>query len=150
VHGFLIRRPEREDIKINNWVIPRKSLCVASNTPASMDPDFWCSGENSAYPVDRFWPGRFLKRDPDTDSLQFSLVGTDGYWIPFGGGPHACPGRILTKRQNILTLALMVTLYDCEILATKKDLEMKSGTYPLGVIPPRGKIPVRMRRRAVP
>ncbi|KAI1212616.1 cytochrome P450 [Annulohypoxylon truncatum] len=147
VHGFLIRYPELGDIHINNWTIRRNHWCIASSTPASMDPNFWCAGENSAYPVDRFWPGRFLKRDPDTNALNFSLGGTEGSWVPFGGGPHACPGRMFTKRQNILTLALMVTLYDCEILANKSDMELQSGVYPLGTVPPQGKVPVRMRRR---
>lgn len=134
---------------INNWKIEKNHLCIANATPAHMEPDFWCSGENSAHPVDKFWPGRFLKRDPETNALQFSMAGTDGQWIPFGGGPHACPGRILTKRQNILTLALMVTLYDCEVLASKEDLALNDKTYPLGAVPPRGKVPVRMRRRTV-
>lgn len=150
VHGFLIRRPEREDIHIGNWTIRRNHMYVASSTPAGMDPEFWCKGESSVtHPVHHFWPGRFLKRNPETNELQFSLSGTEGHWIPFGGGPHMCPGRMLTKRQNILTLALMVTLYDCEILAGPDDLMMKSGMYPLGIIPPQGKVPVRMRRRAM-
>lgn len=148
VHGFLVRRSE-EDMQINKWTIPGRHWCVASSTPASMDADFWCSGNNSARPVDQFWPGRFLKRDTKSNAPVFSLDGTEGSWVPFGGGSHACPGRILTKRENILALALMVTLFDCEVLAKDEDLALKSGTYPLGTIPPRGKIPARIRRRAV-
>lgn len=112
-----------------------------------MDSEFWCTGESSAFPVDRFWPDRFLKRDMSTNIVQFSLAGTEGHWVPLGGGPHRCPGEMFTKRQNILLLALMVTWYDCEVLATKKDQGLKFGVFPLGVIPPRGKIPVRIRRR---
>lgn len=147
VHGFLIRRPELGDIRINNWTLRRNRLCVASATPAGMDPEFWCAGENSAYPVDKFQPGRFLKRDLDTNALRFSSAGTEGHWVPFGGGPHGCPGKMFTKRQNLLTLALMVTLYDCEFLAGDESQSMKSGIFPLGVIPPSGKNPVRIRRR---
>lgn len=147
VHGFLVRR-SGEEMRINKWTIPGRHWVVASSTPASMDADFWCSGDNSAHPVDQFWPGRFLKRDPESNALVFSLQGTEGSWVPFGGGEHACPGRILTKRENILAMALMVTLFDCEILANDQDLALKSGTYPLGTIPPRGKIPARIRRRA--
>lgn len=63
VHGFLVRRPEK-DMQINKWTIPRDHWCIASSTPASMDPDLWCAGDNSAHPVDQFWPGRFLKKRP--------------------------------------------------------------------------------------
>ncbi|KAI1855549.1 hypothetical protein JX266_000414 [Neoarthrinium moseri] len=147
VHGFLIRRPEREALQVNSWTIPRNHWCIASSTPASMDPDFWCQGENSSHSVSHFWPGRFLRRDTKTNALTYSLGGTEGYWVPFGGGPHACPGRIFTKRQNILALAVMVTLYDCDVLATEKDMGLKAGTYPLGSVPPHGSVPVRLRRR---
>ncbi|ROW11809.1 hypothetical protein VPNG_04993 [Cytospora leucostoma] len=148
VHGFLVRRPE-EDMQINKWTIPGQHWCIANSTPASMDAAFWCTGDNSTHPVDQFWPGRFLKKDPESNALVFSLAGTEGHWVPFGGGAHACPGRILTKRVNILTMALMVTLYDCEILANDEDLAMDTGTYPFGSIPPRGKVPIKIRRRVV-
>lgn len=148
VHGFVIRRSEY-DMRINTWTIPGGHWCVASSTPAGMDADFWCSGDNSGHPVGEFWPGRFLKRDLASNSMVFSLKGTEGSWVPFGGGAHACPGRILAKRQNILTLALMVVLFDCEILAKDDSLALKSGTYPLGAMPPAGEVPVRIRRRAM-
>ncbi|KAJ0108222.1 hypothetical protein J7T55_000187 [Diaporthe amygdali] len=148
VHGFLVRRP-REDMQINKWTIPRHHWCIASSTPASMDPDFWCTGNSSGHPVDQFWPGRFLQKDPESNALVFSLAGTEGNWVPFGGGAHACPGRILTKRANILALAVMVTLYDCEVLASDEELALNSGTYPFGSIPPRGNVPARIRRRAM-
>lgn len=147
VHGFLVRKPELNDIRINKWAIPQNHLCIASLTSASMDPQFWSSGDRGEHPPEQFWPGRFLRRNEETNSLEFSLTGTEGHWLPFGGGSHTCPGRFLTKRQNILSLALMVTMYDCEILASARDLEMDPKTYPLGAVSPRGKIPVKLRRR---
>ncbi|KAI1821136.1 cytochrome P450 [Xylaria intraflava] len=146
VHGLLARRPPR-DINVNNWTIPRDSLCLASATTAGMDAEFWCSGEMAAFPVDRFYPGRFLRRSTSTDAVEFSLAGKGGYWVPFGGGPHSCPGKAFTKRQNILAVALMVTLYDCEVLGSREDHKQDMGMLPLGVASPKGKIPVRLRRR---
>ncbi|KAI0435793.1 cytochrome P450 [Xylaria telfairii] len=146
VHGFLVRRPSR-DILVNNWSIPSDSLCVASATRAGMDSEFWSSGEMSAFPVDRFCPRRFLRKTTSTNAVEFSLAGTEGHWVPFGGGPHGCPGKAFAKRQNILAIALMVTLYDCEVLASREDQELKLGMLPLGVVPPKGKVPVRLKRR---
>lgn len=149
VHGFLVRYPEVDDMQIGKWTVPRRHWCIANSTTASMDPAFWCTGDNATHPVDQFWPGRFLKKDPESDALVFSLAGTEGSWVPFGGGAHACPGRILTKRINLLALALMVTLYDCETFADDKALTLDSGIYPLGTVGPRGKVPFRIRRRVV-
>lgn len=146
-HGFIVRFSE-QDMRVNKWTIPRRHWAIASSTPASMDVDVWCSGESSAHSVDQFWPGRFLKNDPESNAIVYSSAGKEGSWVPFGGGARACPGRILAKRANILALAEMVTLYDCEILASEEDLSLDMGAFPFGSIPPRGKIPVRLRRRA--
>jgi cytochrome P450 len=149
VHGFFIRRVEERDVHLNNWVIPRNQYFIATSMPGAMDPGFWCAGERSSSPpVDQFWPGRFLKNDGDSGTTQFSLEGTEGHLIPFGGGKHACPGRIFVKRQNFFTLALLVTLYDCDIMASSEDMKMDFTRVPRGSIPPRGKVPVRMRRRS--
>jgi cytochrome P450 len=135
------------DIHINDYTLKRNHICIASSTPATMDPAFWCK-EEGFRPVDEFWPGRFLKQNPETGDLEFSIAGMEGHWVPFGGGPHACPGRIFAKRQAILALALMVTMYDCEVLAGEKELAMDQ-TSPFGTIPPSGKIKARIRRRDV-
>ncbi|KAK8053075.1 hypothetical protein PG996_012376 [Apiospora saccharicola] len=148
VHGFLVRHPH-EDRVLNRWTIPGGDWCIASSTPAAMDPEFWCTGESASHGVNEFWPARFLRWDSVTNKLTFSLAGTEGSWVPFGGGSHVCPGRFFAKRQNILTLALMVTLYDCELLADQESLDVPPGTYPLGSVSPRGKVPVKMRRRIV-
>ncbi|KAH7304097.1 cytochrome P450 [Stachybotrys elegans] len=147
VHGFFARYPTRKDITVNGWDIPKDHICIASSTPAHMDPDFWCAGAASAHPVDEFWPWRFLKKDAVTGELQFSLEGTEGYLVPFGVGPHACPGRTYAKRLNLLTLALMVTLYDCDVLASNEQLKMNGKKFPAGALTPCDVVPVRMRRR---
>ncbi|PHH79134.1 hypothetical protein CDD82_2573 [Ophiocordyceps australis] len=142
VHGFAMRCPQRDDICLETCKIPRNSLCISSLTSASMDAEFW----GKERPVDEFWPGRFLKRDAETNELKFSLPATQGYWLAFGASPRLCPGRVFTKHQNLVTLALLITMYDCEILAPKEHLVMDTRELPLGTVNPRFKIPVRMRR----
>lgn len=147
IHGFFLRYLERGSIVVNGWDIPKDHWCIASNTPAHMDPEFWCTGEAQGHPVEEFWPWRFCRRDVDTGELKFSLEGTEGHWIPFGGGPHTCPGRMYAKRLNFFTLALMVTMYDCDVLASDAQLQMDGKKFPCGAIRPCDAVPVRMRRR---
>lgn len=151
VHGFILRYSPNWDIRINKWILPRKSLALVSSTTGTMDSEFWCSEERGGkdHPVSEFWPGRFLKRDPDTNKLQFSMEGTSGRWLPFGGGSHMCPGRVITKQHHILVLALMVTWYDCEFLVPPESIKMNMNEPPLGSLPPMDKVPVKLRRREI-
>ena len=114
-----------------------------------MDPKVWSSVNNASQPrpVDTYWPGRFLEMTDKKQPANFSLAGTEGSWLPFGSGANLCPGRNFAKMHCILTLAMMVECFDCEILAKPKDLMIDLSKFGMGVLGPSGKIPVRMRRR---
>ena len=79
---------------------------------------------------------------------EFSLRGMSGSWIPYGGGPRACPGRHFAKREIMTTCALMASMFDVEILADDEALEMNAADYGLGTLRPVGKVPFRIRRRS--
>lgn len=100
-----------------------------------------------SHPVSTFWPGRFLEFTDGATSPQFSLTGTEGSWLPFGSGANLCPGRQFAKVHCVVTLALMVDMLDCDVLASKKDLELDWGKFGMGVLGPVGKVSVRLRRR---
>ncbi|KAF2746815.1 cytochrome P450 [Sporormia fimetaria CBS 119925] len=146
VNGFLVRRPMRSDLKINDWVLKKDRFCLTSSTPAHMDADFWCQGPNKDHPVDQFYPDRFLKPNKEGD-LEFSLKGTEGSWMPFGGGTHICPGKTFAKQVIFLTAALLVTQYDIEFVGDKEDMKMGTRNFGFGTLGPRGKVPVMIRRR---
>lgn len=149
INGFLIRYPSKEDLKIYDWSIPKNHLVFTCSTPGHMNPEIWCGGSNTGHPVNEFWPGRFLKYSEDQRSMEFSTEAVKGSWMPYGGGSHACPGRHFAKLEIILTMALLVTLYDCEILTAKKSIAMSTRNFGFGALSPAGKVPVRIRRRAV-
>lgn len=157
MHFYIIRMPDRVDMNIRDWIIPRQKVVVTSTTVAHMDREVWDTGLHDEYPVDQFWIGRFLKYPHEGDSgnpkgrhsPEFSTKGLEGAWIPYGGGPRQCPGRHFAKRQILLTTALMVSLFDCEIL--KEGMDVKEDFtlmgFGSGVSHPAGKVPVRIRRR---
>lgn len=157
MHFYIIRMPDRVDMNIRDWIIPRQKVVVTSTTVAHMDREVWDTGLENEHPVDQFWIGRFLKYPQESDgsnskgtsSPEFSTKGLEGSWVPYGGGPRQCPGRHFAKRQILLTTAFMVSLFDCEILEeglnVKEDFTIMG--FGSGVSHPAGKVPVRIRRR---
>ena len=82
------------------------------------------------------------------ESPKFSLEGLSGAWIPYGGGQRMCPGRHFAKQEMIASFALLCTAYDLELLTEpgfKPEVDMTY--FPSGGLPPKGKIPFRIRRR---
>ncbi|KAI0169136.1 cytochrome P450 [Hypoxylon sp. FL1284] len=160
MHFYIIRMADRTDMKIRDWVIPRRKVIVTSTTVAHMDSQAWSTGLNNERPVDNFWVGRFLQypsNSSDSKDVQlhdappptFSTKDLEGSWIPYGGGPRQCPGRHFAKRQILLTTALFIRLFDCEITGeggnVQEDFTLKG--FGGGVSHPAGKVPARIRRR---
>lgn len=159
MHFYVIRKTDKVEMKIGNWVIPKGKVIVTPTTVAHMDSNSWNTGFNNEHPVNEFWVGRFLNypsKNTNSDaqpvedaSPTFSTKDREGSWIPYGGGPRQCPGRHFAKRQILLTTALFISLFDCEILKDGKDLkeDFTLKGFGSGVSHPAGKVPMRMRRR---
>lgn len=171
ISAYAARYTEREDLQINQWLFPRKSALIVSTVVAQMDKTFW-NDKDDTYPVDKFWSDRFLvypndpksgpwKKSPNTVAVvpempkaspkkpTFTTAETNGQWIPYGGGPRACPGRFFAKRAMIAACAMMVTHYDIDILVDDDDAALKLNPkfYGWGGQRPVGRIPFRIRRR---
>ena len=82
-----------------------------------------------------------------TESPHFSLEGLSSAWIPFGGGPRACPGRHIAKQQILSVFASFVRHFDLELLASEEAWQMDERSYGPGVQLPVGKVPFRIKRR---
>lgn len=150
MHFYIIRMPDRVDIDVQNWVLPRQKVIVTPTTVAHMDPERWSTGLNGEHPLDQFWVGRFLKyptKHIHGSTPEFSTKGLEGSWIPFGGGPRQCPGRHFAKRQILLTIALTVSLFDCKVLEESVQEDFTLWGFGSGVSNPVGSVPIRIRRR---
>ncbi|KAJ5715984.1 uncharacterized protein N7483_013165 [Penicillium malachiteum] len=152
---------------------PHGKTLLMSSTPAHMDTEAWNTGVNNEHPLDSFWAERFIKVandeqsgpkkctrqtastsadskcSHDTSNSIFAIDDVEGSWIPYGGGPRMCPGRHFAKREIILTMAMMVTMFDCDVLKNVRSLKMDMRGFGFGTLNAVGKVPVRMRRRIV-
>ncbi|KAL8888889.1 MAG: hypothetical protein Q9215_003758 [Flavoplaca cf. flavocitrina] len=79
---------------------------------------------------------------------RFTTTGLTGSWIPYGGGPGICPGRHFAKSNMLLGSMLLFSAFEIS-LDVPQDWEPKVDLryYGLGVLPPRGEVPCRIRRR---
>ena len=140
-----------------------------------MNKDVWNAGtEEEPHPLDEFWEERFLvypdkpnsgplrqkgsafcsvkqesaAEKPPTEST-FSTKGLNGAYIPFGGGPGICPGRQFARQEVITTLTKLALTYDMEFQIPKGwEPKMDTAYFPLGSLPPKNKVPFRIRRRS--
>ncbi|KAM0402670.1 hypothetical protein ACHAPZ_005614 [Fusarium culmorum] len=125
------------------------------------------------HPVDTFWAERFLKYEDDPtggpvrntnvkpstrtskrtteDDRKASVVteGTQGYFYPYGGGTKMCPGRFFAKQKLMAGVALSLRAYEIELVdpVAAAKIGPNMDYFPFGTIPPKGKVPARIRRR---
>ena len=165
IAAFIMRSPERDNMKINDWILPRGEVVLVATTPAHMDEEVWNTGQANEHPVNRFWADRFLiyhadprsgprkvrtnpvaPRNLEKEDPVFSLDDLSGSWIPFGGGFRACPGRHFAKREILMTFAIMVTMFDIEVDGSRV-LQTDPRRGGLGAQRPRYNVPFRIRKR---
>jgi hypothetical protein len=148
------------------WTFSKDQTIIISTFDTARKPSVWNQGTpDEPHPVDEFWPERFIiePKDPtsgptlsqtrlpetknDSSKPYFTLDGTAGSWIPYGGGSRMCPGRHFAKKELIVTMAMFLTTFDIE-LEPRDDWSQNDAKYFMfGVMHPKGPIPARLRRR---
>lgn len=102
------------------------------------DPDIFADPE--AYRFDRFLadggPRQFFKRGK---RVPIPLM-------PYGGGVSMCPGRFLANNEVMQFVALALTELDLELLGPALP-PFDNARAGLGVLPPKGDVRCRLRRR---
>ncbi|KAM4054663.1 cytochrome p450 [Hirsutella rhossiliensis] len=153
------------ELHVGGVTIPRNKLILVNTRLSHMDERVW-NTKDGTRPLEQFWAQRFLVDPSDESSgptrkrpasagpgdkahghVYFSTDGLEGAWIPYGGGQHACPGRVLAKRIMLLSTALLVSTFDVEILADEAALAFDSARFGFGVSKPCRPIRFRVRRR---
>ncbi|KAL4821207.1 cytochrome P450 [Aspergillus spinulosporus] len=173
VQSYVTRCSAHAPADIGAWRLPQNKVAMVSSYVAHMDDNVW-NTQDGAQPLTKFWADRFLvdphdttgrsgplrreRRAPRTAGVdakcdleeraekpRFSLRGLEGFWIPYGGGFGACPGRFFAKRVILFTCALFVTQFDVDIKT--RDFSMDSSAFGLGTQKPKQKIVFAIKRR---
>jgi cytochrome P450 len=165
--GSVISRiPNCEDLHIGPWNFNKDEPIIASSYHSGRDETVWNQGTAAEpHSVDEFWAERFIVDPNDArsgpvltytlnengadgqQSPRFSLDGTAGSWLPFGGGARMCPGRHFAKAEMIVTTAIFLTAFDIELLTEGTSVKHDLSYFMFGVMHPEGKVPARIRRR---
>ncbi|KAI0167596.1 cytochrome P450 [Pestalotiopsis sp. NC0098] len=157
------RTSPNQPVSIGDTTIPTNKLLIANTWFEHTNEDIW-NTRNGEHPLNEFWPERFIvdphdrssgpakhprTNNEDLKGPQFSLDGLEGAFIPFGGGQHACPGRLLAKRIMIMSVAHLIQKFEIEIDhdAGDRALEYSSERFGFGVRTPRGPVRFRIRRK---
>lgn len=170
--GTVINRvPTSSDFHIRGWHFKKGEQIIVSTYDSARDQFVWNQGTfDDPHSVNEFWPKRFIlypgnpnsgpvlptvsqqqpkkTQDSTISEPTFSLDGTTGSWIPYGGGTRMCPGRHFAKKEMIVTMAMFLMAFDIELLTEKEAwIQPDLNYFMFGVMHPKGKIPARIRKR---
>ncbi|KAF2680556.1 cytochrome P450 [Lentithecium fluviatile CBS 122367] len=173
VTAYITRYTEREEMHVGDWRFPMNHAILVPISAAHMDTSIWNVGRYGEHPVTSFWAERFLVRPNDpysgpkrrqvsetakegplgdmtktevSSEARFSTDGMQAAWIPYGGGPRACPGRHFAKRQILLIIAAFISCFDIDINGQEK-LGVSQEDFGTGTQKPSTKCPFRIRRK---
>lgn len=176
-NGTVVARvPQKPDFSIAGWRFPKDQPIMVSSFNTARVPSIWNQGTpDEPHPVEDFWPERFLvdPKDPSSgpvlphvrsvksqggrpeagDELSqkpyFTFDGTNGSWLPYGGGSRMCPGRHFAKKEMIGAMAMFLTVFDVELAPRDGWIEHDLSYFMFGVMHPKGAVPAKLRRRKV-
>lgn len=153
VANMVLRTPRSRPISLDGWRIQQGELVATMSYPMHRDQTRFNTGTiEDPHPLSEFWADRFLtmkgvdsKPTASTQSpLEFSLNGTEGAWIPYGGGSNACPGRFFAKQEMLLTAAMLIGNYNIQL---NKRAEVDWRYFGSGVLGVKGKQPFKLQPR---
>ncbi len=58
-----------------------------------------------------------------------------------------CPGRTFAKHEMLGSFAILSSKFDVELLTSGQEIKPHMSFFSIGTLPPKGKIPFRIRRR---
>lgn len=135
-------RQLRVPLDIDGYSLPAGSYVMAPSFPAHYNERVWSTPD---HPANTFWAERFIHTQPSR-----------GDFFPYGGGVHICPGRLVSKRQILAAIILLVVQFEFEFVGhvDKDGQPAARGPVPfdvesvgqLGVAQPNRDVLVRMRR----
>lgn len=149
--NFNIMRDVKQPITLDGHTIPQGSLLQAPMQVAHYNEAVWGAAD---HPASDFWAERHV-RTGDGGRRVYSMAGSPTSYFPFGGGANLCPGRHLAKSEILMTIALVVSCFDIELVgwtnadgsASQRAAEGDVRFCGAGAMPPDREMEIRWRRR---
>ncbi|KAI9155716.1 Cytochrome P466 monooxygenase [Paramyrothecium foliicola] len=163
---LVVREAARDDFSFCGWQIQKNEVLTVSSRTEAFDHNIWgTGGPDEPHPLHEFWARRFVVDPGDNESgplktqkrlkkisgaekssaPYFSMDGLAGSWIPYGGGRSLCPGRHFAKRKMLITTAVVLSLFDVELTGDEIAV-VDLNHFGFGTMPPKHKVPARLRR----
>lgn len=134
----MMRKAMRQFVFSDGTVIPSGTHVVVASLPMHLDDEYF---ENAS----EFQPFRFSqRREDDIEDSKVLLASTSSSYIPFGYGPHACPGRFFASSVMKAMMAYLVLNYDIKL---EKEGERPPDEWVMMNCSPNRKAEVMFRRR---
>ncbi|KAF9244527.1 cytochrome P450 [Melanogaster broomeanus] len=108
---FPIVRKAMDDITFSNGTtIPTGTLLAVAAVPMHLDDRFYSNASE-------FDPFRFssMRETGEASQAKYKLASTNLCYLPFGHGPHACPGRFFASTLSTAMMAHLVLHYDIKL-----------------------------------
>jgi cytochrome P450 len=153
-----ITRQVTRPISLEGYHLAKGSLLQAPTGIAHYDETVW---GKEGHPATEFWAERNIKYvekvDADGQTMwtkEFSMAGRPSDFFPYGGGVSMCPGRHFAKQEIMLTLAMLVSRFDVEVVGwtmmdgSKSDRPAQDNTKYAGTaaMPPDRDLELRWKR----
>jgi cytochrome P450 len=118
--NFNITRDVKKSITLDGYEISKGSMLQAPMMVSHYDEAVWGA---PGHPAHEFWAERHIKYVDETNESGatsrkrvYSIAGRATSYFPFGGGANMCPGRQLAKYEVILSVAVIVSKFDIDLV----------------------------------
>ncbi|KYQ53159.1 Cytochrome P450 4C1, partial [Trachymyrmex zeteki] len=108
---FFISRVTSEDVKLQSYIIPAKTIVHLNIYGLHRDPNFWPNPE--MFDPDRFLLEKIRNRHPYS-------------YLPFSAGPRNCIGQRFALLEMKAMIACLIHNFDLEPIDYLKDLRMEA------------------------
>lgn len=168
-----LMRMSDNDLELDGWQFRKHRMIFLCSRTVYLNAKLWNIGSSEKpHPIDQFWSDRFLAYPGDRASVTwdgaegaltkesdgqskgrdaqpfFSLQGLENCWVPFGGGATMCPGRTFAKNEMLASFAMLSHQFDVELLVPRKNIVPDMNFFSISMLPPKAKIPFRIRRKS--
>ncbi|KIW28456.1 hypothetical protein, variant 2 [Cladophialophora immunda] len=112
---LLVTRQLTTDTVLDGYLLKKGELIMAPTSFSHHDPRFWDDDHHRHHRPqgsDGWDAERFLRRDPDTGRETSTTSWAAGKFFPFGGGAHACPGRVFARQEILGAVATLLTRFE--------------------------------------